>query len=438
MIDMNKIEKIVLYPKQDTIDKSDDTELLSLHLRGQFDIVNKASESQRIIAGYASVIEIDKENHLIPKDTLVKGIETLLKNSEYANLMLVHQNIQVGKIIDKFNDLTTHVDDKGLFIVAEIRSDLNVSNILWDEILAGTINGFSIGGEVVLSHDECNKDGCIKVIDELNIFEVSVCTKPVNSKSGFIVVSKSDIDDCIECIFDNKELDIMAKKKIDEVVVKADEEEVVEEPTEEEVEEEQPEEEVEPTEEPEVEEKAEEDLATMTLQEAVNKLEELYRDITAIKGTLEEMRNAQPMDDEEEEEEEEEEDEMMKSDDNPEPEIESPSEEIAKDDEEPEEEPEEEITNAYPTKEDFDEFKKSIEELINGKFSDDKKIEDLETSIKSKDDQIAALTKRIEVIEKSEQPQTEDIENKDVVVQEYKPKLMKDVLRPGTLYRELD
>jgi HK97 family phage prohead protease len=168
-------------------------------LRGNLHIVNK-SGGPRIIAGYANVAVVDSEEQFIPVETLEKGIICLLQDPHYANLMLVHQNIQIGKIIEKFGEHTTHVDEKGLFIVCEIRKDLQSANEIWEAILNNEINGFSIGCEVLNSHKSCDDTKCITILDEINIFEVSVCSRPVNEESGFIVISKSKFGNvCEEC-----------------------------------------------------------------------------------------------------------------------------------------------------------------------------------------------------------------------------------------------
>ena len=151
-----------------------------IHIKGDLDVIKS---KRRIIAGYASVIEIDKDNQLIPKEALESGIQTLLNDPNYSNLMLTHNNIQVGKILDEYGDLTTHVDDNGLFIVAELRQDLKSSDLVWQSILNGELNSFSIAGEVILDHKECDDNKCYTVIDKINIFEVSVCRNPVNNKS---------------------------------------------------------------------------------------------------------------------------------------------------------------------------------------------------------------------------------------------------------------
>ena len=157
-------------------------EVTPFNLRGSIDIINKSSDGKRVIAGYANVAVVDLDDQFIPVETLKKGIETLLEDPHYSNLMLVHQNIQIGKIIPAFGELTTHVDDKGLFIVAEIRKDIQTADEIWTAILNQELNGFSIGCEVMSSHKSCDDEKCITVLDEINIFEVSVCTTPANDK----------------------------------------------------------------------------------------------------------------------------------------------------------------------------------------------------------------------------------------------------------------
>lgn len=149
--------------------------------------------NKRIIAGYASVVIPDDEGDIITYDALKNGIKTLLNDKSYANILLNHQNIPIGKIIEQYGDLETHVDDKGLFIVAEIRDDLEIANQVWEQILKGEINGFSIAGEVIDADYCSSEEACNRKIKSLNIFEISVCKCPVNPMSTFQVITKSDL-----------------------------------------------------------------------------------------------------------------------------------------------------------------------------------------------------------------------------------------------------
>jgi HK97 family phage prohead protease len=171
-----------------------DKDKITFNLKGNTKILYNKQDGKRIIAGYANVAIIDLENQYIPLAVLQKGIQSLLADSSYANLMIMHKNIQIGKIIPSYGKYKTGVDDKGLFIVCEVRKDIKVADEIWGSILKKEISGFSIGCEVLLSHKVCDNKECVTVLDKINIFEVSVCTEPVNQKSGFTVISKSEFE----------------------------------------------------------------------------------------------------------------------------------------------------------------------------------------------------------------------------------------------------
>lgn len=177
---------------------------IDMEMTGNFNVISKAKK-ERVIAGYANVSIIDSDEHYIPKETLKKGLETLLEDEgNYANVMVVHDNRQIGRVIESFTDNDnvehrTHVDDAGLYIVVKFREKLETAQDIWSRIEKGDLNGFSIACEVIAAHEECNDDRCIKVLDHINIFEVSVTSAPVNELSTFSVISKSQIQPSCGC-----------------------------------------------------------------------------------------------------------------------------------------------------------------------------------------------------------------------------------------------
>jgi len=207
-------------------------EHIEFDLKGGFDVIGKADEGRRIIAGYASVAIVDDDNQYIPPEVLEDGLKSLLEDESYANVMVVHQNIQIGKILKEYQDLLTHVDDKGLFIIAEIRDNLESANGVWQKILEGAMRGFSIGGEIIDKHNHCDDDKCYEIIDKINLFEVSVCSSPVNKASGFEIIAKSDVCEKLENMCDK-----MTEEEIKEEVPCTDCEEKAEDIVEETVEE---------------------------------------------------------------------------------------------------------------------------------------------------------------------------------------------------------
>jgi len=359
-----------------------------LHILGNFDVLEKGEEkeTERIIAGYASIVQVDNEDDYIPKATLEKGIETLLKNSDYSNLMLNHKSIQIGKVLKEYKQIRTHVDDHGLFIVAQIRDDLEAANSVWEAILLGLYNAFSIAAEVLKAREECNEEKCIRVVEKMNIFEVTVCNKPKNNNSGFVVISKAECEaeENVEDVNINRK-DIMTKKscepcndseEVKEEVTKSEPEENIEEPKEAETETEVVEESV---------EKGEFDM-----QSAV---ESLSRQIEALTGIISDMAKQEEettelaKEEEEEEEDEEDKEEMKKS-------------------EEPEE-PKEPEAPEMPDVDPLDDIRKAISTIME-RLDIQEKIDEMNLSLKARDDKIAELEKQLNVISKSDDENEEE------------------------------
>jgi len=144
----------------------------------------RKSDDKRIIAGYASVIAIDLENNIVTKEALEKALKRFMEEDKYRNVMYEHEAVPIGRVIESYDGHTTHVDDNGLYIVVEVRDDLNIANKIWRDIEDGNLDGFSIHGEVLVSHEQNG----IEVVDDLNLYEISVCKSPVNVYSRFKVL----------------------------------------------------------------------------------------------------------------------------------------------------------------------------------------------------------------------------------------------------------
>jgi len=357
---------------------------IKLSLKGNLKILKTRKDSKRrIIAGYASIAVMDSDEQIIPIEVLSKGMQSLLADPHYANVMLVHKNIQIGRIIEKFGKNITGVDETGLFIVCEIRQDIKTADEIWESIIDKKLNGFSIGCEVLLSHQECDSDKCVTVLDEINIFEVSVCSQPINKGSGFIILSKSKYDaykskDVCDSS-KNKEENLMTDEKSEETVIEEIQDpEVKAEETVEEV----------------TEEKAEE--IELSVEERIETLE---RSINSILGTLENMAKVE----EEEVEEEKEEEEDMKKKSDPEPVEVEP---------ETKSEPEPVEDKSDSIQETLGAILKAITELQNDK-SKEEAIGELKVALKASNDAVASLEKRVEILTKSEEP-PEEVEQKTV------------------------
>ena len=160
-----------------------------------------------VVAGYGNVAVADREGHLISLNALRKALPKFLEYPEYANMNIFHSGVQVGKIIPKFIDEAgnvweTLVDDKGLFVVCEFRSDVEVARKAMAEVLRGNLRGFSLAGNsnVFTKTRECSHGVCYDIINDLEIYEVTLCQVPVNQESYITdIIQKPSREDCPEC-----------------------------------------------------------------------------------------------------------------------------------------------------------------------------------------------------------------------------------------------
>jgi len=161
----------------------------------EFAILKANNTDDLIIAGYASVDVVDKQNDKITLDAL-NGAVTKFMGSEYKNVMLTHSNVQVGEVLDNWRDskgrlLKTGVDDVGFFVVIKIRDDIEKAKEVAREIRKGKLRSFSIGGQAIRKRNVHDTDvGTYKEIDKLELHEVTICEEGINPEAKFDIVKE--------------------------------------------------------------------------------------------------------------------------------------------------------------------------------------------------------------------------------------------------------
>jgi HK97 family phage prohead protease len=155
----------------------------------------KGTGSDLVIAGYASVDVIDKQNDLITLQALQDASEKFMK-SDYKNVMITHSNVQVGEVIDSYTDtkgnlLKTGCDDTGFFVVIKMRNDIEKAKEVAREIRRGKLRSFSIGGQAMHKHNVHDPDiGTYKEIDKLELHEITICEEGINPEAKFEIIKE--------------------------------------------------------------------------------------------------------------------------------------------------------------------------------------------------------------------------------------------------------
>ena len=180
---------------------------LSTHMLGshfgagsELVILKGRNNEPLVIAGYASVDVVDKQNDLITLDALKDASDKFMKG-DYKNVMITHSNVQVGEVIDNWTDskgnvLKTQVDDTGLFVVIKLRDDIEKAREVGREIRRGNLRSFSIGGQALHKSNRYDPDvGTYKEIDKLELHEVTICEEGINPEAKFDIVKENKRDD---------------------------------------------------------------------------------------------------------------------------------------------------------------------------------------------------------------------------------------------------
>ena len=144
-----------------------------------------------VVAGYASVELVDKQGDLITRSALKDAFKKYMGDPKYRNVQLAHSNIQVGEVIPQYTDnqgrlWKSEVDDAGMFVVVQLRNDIEKAREVASEIRKGNLTGFSIGGQAFKRvHKSDATHGSYQEISKLELHEITICEKGINPESTF-------------------------------------------------------------------------------------------------------------------------------------------------------------------------------------------------------------------------------------------------------------
>ena len=115
--------------------------------------IAKVDKEPRIVSGFATLDNVDKQSDIVPTDVSLKAFEMFR-----GNIREMHMPIAVGRIVnfrqEKFFDKATDKFFNGVFVDAYISKGAQDT---WEKVLDGTLSGFSIGGKIKESDNEVNK-----------------------------------------------------------------------------------------------------------------------------------------------------------------------------------------------------------------------------------------------------------------------------------------
>jgi hypothetical protein len=150
--------------------------------------INKVDKERRIVTGFATLDNLDRQGDVVPKEASLKAFESFR-----GNIREMHQPIAVGKVVSFKEDTYFDPESKSFYngIVVSAYVSKGAQDT-WEKVLDGTLTGFSIGGEIHDSekiYDE-SLDKTYQVIKEYSLSELSLVDNPANQFANVFSIEK--------------------------------------------------------------------------------------------------------------------------------------------------------------------------------------------------------------------------------------------------------
>jgi len=152
----------------------------------------KVDKARRMVTGIATADNIDKEDDVIDFAGSVDAF-----NSWPGNVREMHMPKAVGKMVD-FKPVA--VKDSDGLVYSGMETTIYISKgaeDTWTKVLDGTLQGFSVGGDIIDSEYEFNKstNKSVRRVKKYTMHELSLVDNPANPMSRFTMIKSHSNDD---------------------------------------------------------------------------------------------------------------------------------------------------------------------------------------------------------------------------------------------------
>lgn len=150
--------------------------------------LSKVDRENRMVHGFASLDNVDSHDDVVEASATLKAFGRFR-----GNIREMHQPIAVGKMVDfreeEFYDAKDNKMYRGAFVSAYVSKGAQDT---WEKVLDGTLTGFSIGGSILDSTTEFNKDAGkpVRRITDYELIELSLVDNPANQLANIFAIEK--------------------------------------------------------------------------------------------------------------------------------------------------------------------------------------------------------------------------------------------------------
>lgn len=141
----------------------------------------KVDRKKRTVSGWATLDNLDTQGDIVLAEASAKAF-----NRARGNLREMHDKVAVGRIVDFHEDEFLNPEDgklyRGIYVTARVSEGAPNT---WLKVLDGTLQGFSIGGEIKEASNEFVKDAgnggmTVRFIKDYDLTELSLVDNPAN------------------------------------------------------------------------------------------------------------------------------------------------------------------------------------------------------------------------------------------------------------------
>lgn len=148
----------------------------------------KVDQQRRIVSGFATLNNLDLQKDIVETDASVKAFKSFR-----GNIREQHSRVAAGKMlsfgIEQFFDKVANKVYDGIFVRAYISKGAPDT---WEKVLDGTLNGFSVGGDITDFENQIDEDGnVVRVIKEYTLSELSLVDNPANQFANIVSIEKA-------------------------------------------------------------------------------------------------------------------------------------------------------------------------------------------------------------------------------------------------------
>jgi hypothetical protein len=151
--------------------------------------IAKYDAETRQVSGFATLDNFDSHGDVVLSEASQKAFTRFR-----GNIREMHQPVAVGKLVDfreeEFYDPGTQKFYRGIYATAYVSKGAQDT---WEKVLDGTLTGFSIGGNIIDSDTEWNKDAgqSVRFIKDYELIELSLVDNPANQLANIFSIQKT-------------------------------------------------------------------------------------------------------------------------------------------------------------------------------------------------------------------------------------------------------